>query len=55
MKAHKISFSAKRAVALCRSGRRVVDIAVAMGYERGSGKNRVRNALVKAGVYKPKA
>lgn len=47
-----VNFDAARCVELYKSGKRVVDIAVAMGYNRGHGQNRVRAALVKAGVYK---
>ena len=45
-------FDSRRAVALYAAGNKVVDIAVSMGYARGQGQNRVRAALVKAGVYK---
>ncbi len=44
-------FQAK-AVQMYQNGRKVVNIAVAMGYERGHGQNRVRAALTKAGIYK---
>lgn len=47
-------FDAALAVHLYNQGTRVVDIAVAMGYERGHGQNRTVIALKKAGVYKPK-
>jgi hypothetical protein len=33
-----------------KAGVKIVDIAVAMGYPRGSGQNRVRAVLAKAGV-----
>lgn len=46
------SFDRARAVALYAAGNKVVDIAVSMGYARGQGQNRVRAALIKAGVYK---
>ena len=39
------------AVALFQSGKKVVDIAIHFGYQRGHGQNRVRGILVKAGVY----
>jgi hypothetical protein len=45
-------FDPDKCVAMYKSGSRVVDIAVAMGYERGYGQNRVRNVLLKAGIYK---
>jgi hypothetical protein len=34
------------------AGKIVSEIAVALGYERGHGQNRVCNALIRAGVYK---
>lgn len=43
---------AARAIRLYKAGKRVSDIAVALGYERGHGQNRVAAALVKAGIYK---
>ncbi|MFB3917257.1 MAG: hypothetical protein ACE14M_11045 [Terriglobales bacterium] len=45
---------AARAVALYQEGKKVSEIAVALGYERGHGQNRVANALIAAGVYKGK-
>lgn len=39
-----------RAVDLYKAGMRIIDIAVEMGYPRGSGNNRTKTALVKAGV-----
>jgi hypothetical protein len=45
---------AARAVALYAKEQRVSDIAVALGYERGHGQNRVVNALIRAGAYKGK-
>jgi hypothetical protein len=41
-----------RAVALYQEGKKVSEIAVALGYERGHGQNRVASALIAAGVYK---
>ncbi len=41
-----------RAIRLYKAGKRVSDIAVMLGYERGKGQNRVAAALVKAGIYK---
>jgi hypothetical protein len=46
------AFDADKCVAMYKAGSRVVDIAVAMGYERGHGQNRVRRVLLKAGIYK---
>jgi hypothetical protein len=43
---------AARAVAMYAKETKVADIAVALGYERSHGQNRVVNALIKAGVYK---
>jgi predicted SprT family Zn-dependent metalloprotease len=45
-------FNAAECVRLYNAGWRVVEIAVAMGYKRGTGQNRVTNALKAAGVYK---
>jgi hypothetical protein len=50
-RAGKIKFNPDRAVRMYQGGKRVVDIAVAFGYPRGHGQNRVTNALIKAGVY----
>jgi hypothetical protein len=47
-----VRFNPAFAVELFEAGHKVVDIAVGMGYRRGSGQNRVRAALLKAGVYK---
>lgn len=47
----KDKFSEKRVIGLYKAGRKVVDIAVAMGYKRGHGQNRVRHCLIKAGIY----
>jgi predicted SprT family Zn-dependent metalloprotease len=47
-----IAFNATDAVRLYQAGKRIVDIAVSFGYARGHGQNRVRAALIKAGVYK---
>jgi hypothetical protein len=33
----KANFSEKRVISLYKAGRKVVDIAVAIGYERGTG------------------
>lgn len=45
------AWSPAEAVALYNAGRKVADIAVYFGYPRGQGQNRVRTALIKAGVY----
>lgn len=47
-----IVFSPVRCITLYNAGTKVVDIAVAMGYPRGSGQNRVRTVLIKAGAYR---
>jgi predicted SprT family Zn-dependent metalloprotease len=47
-----MQWDAARVVELYSAGTKVPDIAVALGYERGHGQNRVRAALMKAGVYK---
>lgn len=51
-KKHKRQFDSPRAEALYRAGWRVVDIAVALGYQRGHGQNSVRRYLRMAGVHK---
>jgi len=51
-KSKQPNFDSARAVALYQGGMKVIDIAVELGYPRGSGNNRVRTALEKAGVYK---
>ncbi len=48
------TFDADAVVRLYNTGQKVVDIAVAMGYPRGHGQNRVTTVLRKAGVYKAK-
>jgi hypothetical protein len=45
---------AARAVRLYGAGKKVSEIAVALGYERGHGQNRVAKALIAAGFYKGK-
>lgn len=49
-----IAFDPELAVKMYQAGRKVVDIAVTMGYARGHGQNRVVSALRKAGVYQTK-
>lgn len=49
--ARKTNFNPARAVKLYKANSSVADIAVAMGYPRGHGQNRVRAALMSAGVY----
>jgi hypothetical protein len=51
-KATTDGWDSNKVVALYRAGQKVVDIAVEMGYKRGTGQNRVANALVAAGIYK---
>jgi predicted SprT family Zn-dependent metalloprotease len=46
------SFDAAEAIRLYQSGLSVPDIAVRFGYRRNQGNNRIRTALMKAGVYK---
>ena len=45
-----ITFDATKCVEMFKANAKIVDIAVAMGYPRGSGQNRVRAALAKAGL-----
>lgn len=44
-------FDVDKAVAMYQEGAKVTDIAVAMGYPKGHGQNRVRLALMARGVY----
>jgi len=48
-----LQFGAARIKALYKGGKNVSQIVQALGYPAGTGNNRVRNALIKAGVYKP--
>lgn len=52
VKPYSGDFSTARSVELYKAGYRIVDIAVALGAERGRGQNRVRRALIVAGVYR---
>jgi hypothetical protein len=45
-------WDAARAVELFKQGMKISDIAIEMGYPRGQGNNRVRNALKAAGLQK---
>lgn len=47
-------FDAGRVVELFGDGQSISEIASLMGYRLGTGQNRVRNALIRAGVYTPK-
>lgn len=51
----KVKFSPDRIVALYKAGKTVAAIALEMGYPPNAGNNRVRNLLMKAGVYKKAA
>jgi len=53
MKYSKVRFNVKRIVRLYQDGKKVSEIARAVGYPAGHGQNRTRAALVKAGVHKP--
>lgn len=48
----RIDFSPTTAIEMYKAGKRVAEIAQAMGYHAGTGQNRVRYALEKAGIYK---
>jgi hypothetical protein len=48
-------FNAGKVVELYRGGQSVSQIASLIGYRLGTGQNRVRNTLIQAGVYVPKA
>ena len=50
---YKVKFNVARIKALYRGGKNISQIAQASGYPAGTGNNRVRNVLIKAGVYKP--
>jgi DNA-binding NarL/FixJ family response regulator len=51
----KVKFDVARIMALYKSGKPVAQIALAIGYPANTGNNRVRNILIKAGVYKKAA
>ena len=48
----KVKFNVKRIVKLYKDGKNVSQIALAIGYPKGTGQNRTRAALVFAGAYK---
>lgn len=48
----KVDFSPTTAIEMYKAGKIVSEIAQAMGYTPGTGQNRVRYALEKAGIYK---
>ena len=52
MKAYPKTLNKARIIRAYKAGKRVAEIARAVGYPAGHGNNRVRNLLEKAGVYK---
>lgn len=52
-KYRKVKWNQARIRRMYRAGKRVTDIAQAVGYPQGHGQNRVRGLLMKAGIYKP--
>ncbi len=50
--AKDVDFNGQRILSLYASDKSVSEIAIAIGYPKGHGNNRVANFLVKAGVYK---
>lgn len=51
----KVKFDVPKIVAMYKSGKPVAQIALAIGYPPNTGNNRVRNLVMKAGVYKKPA
>lgn len=49
---HKVKFDPVKIKVLYRAGKNVSQIALAIGYPKGTGNNRVRNVLIKSKVYK---
>jgi len=49
-----IKFDADRIAALYKQGKKISEIAQAVGFPKGQGNNRVHAALVKAGVRQPR-
>jgi hypothetical protein len=49
---YKVKFSAARIKRLYSAGKNVSQIAQAIGYPAGTGNNKVRNVLGRAGAYK---
>jgi DNA-binding NarL/FixJ family response regulator len=52
MKRPTVTWTPARIKRMYRAGKNVSQIAVAIGYAKGTGNNRVRNFLAKAGLYK---
>lgn len=52
MKYGKVKWNPARIKRLFKAGKNVSQIAQAVGYPAGHGNNRVRNLLVKEGLYK---
>jgi len=48
----KVKWNPARIVRLYKAGRNVNQIALAVGYPKNTGQNRVRNLLIKKGLYK---
>lgn len=55
VKYKKVKLDIAKIVALYKSGKPVSQIALTIGYPKNTGNNRVRNLLMKAGVYKKPA
>ena len=51
---HNAKINTARAVRLYKAGNNISTIAIAFGFPRGTGNNRVRAVLEKAGVHCPK-
>ncbi len=51
MKYTKVKFNAARIKRMFRGGKRVSEIALAIGYPTGHGNNRVRRFLMSEGLY----
>lgn len=51
----KVRFDVTKITGMYKAGKCVAEIALAIGYLANAGNNRVRNVLLKAGVYKKPA
>jgi hypothetical protein len=52
VKYKKVKVSPARVIALYKDGKKVSEIALAIGYPKNTGQNRIRRILMAAGIYK---
>jgi DNA-binding NarL/FixJ family response regulator len=55
VKYKKVKVSPARVIAMYKDGKKVSEIALALGYPKNTGQNRIRRILMVAGVYKMSA